>query len=76
MRDDKYRIDQAYRQEQQLALTEQRRQQAEQSRLQSESRRRDAEAAAAARTFRQQAIQDAISRGNYNEAQRLRNLPY
>lgn len=76
MRDDKYRMDQAYRQEQQLALTEQRRQQAEQSRLQSESRRRDAEAAAAARTFRQQAIQDAISRGNYNEAQRLRNLPY
>ena len=76
MRDDKYRLDQAYRQDQQLAQAEQRRQQAEQARLQAEARRRDAEAAAAARTFRQQAIQDAMARGNHNEAQRLRNLPY
>lgn len=76
MRDDKYRLDQAYRQEQQLALAEQRRQQAEQSRLQTEARRRDAEAAIQMRSFRQQAIQDAIARGNYNEAQRLRNQQY
>lgn len=76
MRDDKYRMDQAYRQEQQLALAEQRRQQSEQYRAHAETRRRDAEAAAATRAIRQQAIQDAIARGNYNEAQRLRNQPY
>lgn len=76
MRDDKYRLDQAYRQEQQQALAEQRRLQMEQSRLQAEARRRDAEAATSARAVRQQAIQDAIARGNHNEAQRLRNQPY
>lgn len=76
MRDDKYRMDQAYRQEQQAAQAEQRRQQMEQSRQQAETRRRDSEAAASTRAIRQQAIQDAIARGNYNEAQRLRNQPY
>lgn len=76
MRDDKYRMDQAYRQEQQAAQAEQRRQQMEQSRQQAEARRRDSEAAASTRAIRQQAIQDAIARGNYNEAQRLRNQPY
>lgn len=76
MRDDKYRLDQAYRQEQQVALADQRRQQMEQFRLQAEARRRDAEAAASTRAIRQQAIQDAIARGNLNEAQRLRNQPY
>lgn len=76
MRDDKYRLDQAYRQEQQLAQAEQRRQQMEQSRLQAEARRRDAEAAASTRAIRQQAIQGAIARGNHNEAQRLRSQQY
>lgn len=76
MREDKYRLDNAYRQEQQAAQAEQRRQQMEQSRLQAETRRKDAEAAAAMRTVRQQAIQDAIARGNHNEAQRLRAQQY
>lgn len=76
MREDKYRLDQAYRQEQQAAQAEQRRLQAEQSRLQAEARRRDAEAAASTRAIRQQAIQDALARGNLNEAQRLRNQSY
>lgn len=76
LRDDKYRLDQAYRQEQQLAQAEQRRQQMEQSRLQAEARRRDAEAAASTRLIRQQAIQDAVARGNLNEAQRLRAQQY
>lgn len=76
MREDKYRLDQAYRQEQQAEQAEQRRLRSEQSRAQAEARRKDAEAATAARVARQQAIQDAIARGNPNEAQRLRNLPY
>lgn len=76
MREDKYRLDYAYRQEQQAAQAEQRRLQMEQARLQAETRRKDAEAAAAMRAVRQQAIQDAIARGNPNEAQRLRNLQY
>lgn len=76
MREDKYRLDQAHRQEQQTALLEQRRQQSEQTRLQAETRRKEAEAMAQTRAIRQQAIQDAIARGNYNEAERLRNLPY
>jgi hypothetical protein len=69
MREDKQRIDMAYRQEQQTAQMEQRRQQAE-------TNRREAEAANAMRAVRQQAIQDALARGNVNEAQRLRNLSY
>lgn len=76
MREDKQRLDQAFRQEQQTAQAEQRRQQAEQSRLQAETSRRNAEAANANRVLRQQAIQDAIARGNHNEAQRLRNMAY
>lgn len=75
-REDKYRLDQSLRQEQQLSQAEQRRQQMERDRLLSESRRKDAEAAAATRAIRQQAIQDAIARGNHNEAQRLRNQQY
>ena len=76
MREDKNRLDLAYRQEQQAAQAEQRRLQAEQSRLQAETRRKDAENAAAMRTMRQQAIQDAIARGNHIEAQRLRSQQY
>lgn len=76
MREDKNRLDLAYRQEQQAAQAEQRRQQAEQYRLQAETRRKDAEAAAAMRTMRQQAIQDATARGNHIEAQRLRSQQY
>ena len=76
MRDDKARLDSAYRQEQQVAQAEQRRQQMEQSRLLAEARRRDQDAANQTRAIRQQAIQDAIARGNYNEAQRLRSQQY
>lgn len=76
MREDKSRLDLAYRQEQQAAQAEQRRLQAEQSRLAAETRRKDAEAAAAMRTLRQQAIQDATARGNHIEAQRLRSQQY
>lgn len=76
MREDKQRLDMAFRQEQQAQLTEQRRQQLEQNRQQMEARRRDVEAANATRLIRQQASQDAIARGNYNEAQRLRNMAY
>jgi hypothetical protein len=76
MRDDKARLDYAYRQEQQAAQAEQRRLQTEQSRLQADARRREYEAANQTRAIRQQMIQDAIARGNYNEAQRLRNQQY
>lgn len=76
MRDDKARLDYAYRQEQQAAQAEQRRQEMEQSRLQAEARRREYEATNQTRAIRQQMIQDAIARGNYNEAQRLRNQQY
>jgi hypothetical protein len=34
------------------------------------------EAQAATRVIRQQAIQDAMARGNHNEAQRLRSQQY
>lgn len=76
MRDDKARLDYAYRQEQQQAQAEQRRQQMEQRQLEAEVRRRDSEAANRTRAMRQQAIQDALARGNENEAQRLRNQQY
>jgi hypothetical protein len=76
MREDKNRLDLTYRQEQQAAQAEQRRVQLEQSRLQAEARRKDAENAAAMRSMRQQAIQDAIARGNNIEAQRLRSQQY
>lgn len=76
MREHTQQLNQSFRQEQQAAQAEQRRQQAEQSRLQAEANRRNAEAANATRLIRQQAIQDAIARGNPGEAQRLRNMAY
>jgi hypothetical protein len=76
MREDKSRLDNAYRQEQQQAQAEQRRQQMEQKQFEAEARRRDSETASRTRSIRQQAIQDAMARGNVNEAQRLRNLQY
>ena len=75
-REHKQNFESALRQEQRAEQAEQRRLQAEQARAAAESRRRDAEAQAAARAFRQQAIQDAMARGNINEAQRLRSQPY
>ncbi|MCF8152339.1 MAG: hypothetical protein K9K30_12505 [Burkholderiaceae bacterium] len=76
MREDKRRLDQAYRQEEYAAQQEQRQQQAEQRRLQMEARRKAAETEAQTRAIRRQAIQDAMARGNFNEAERLRNQQY
>lgn len=69
MREDQIRLEQTYQQEQRKA-------QAEQLRQQSENRRKEAEVAATVRAARQQLIQDALARGNVNEAQRLRNQQY
>lgn len=76
MREDKARLDYAYRQEQQQVQADQRRQQMEQRQAEADARRRDYETANQTRAIRQQAIQDAIARGNYAEAQRLRNQQY
>lgn len=76
MREDKARLDYAYRQEQQQAQADQRRQQIEQRQAEIDARRREYEAANQTRAIRQQAIQDAIARGNHAEAQRLRNQQY
>lgn len=75
-RQDKQNFESALRQEERAQQAEQRRVQAEQSRLLAETRRRDMEAQAATRVIRQQAIQDAMARGNHNEAQRLRSQQY
>ena len=75
-RQDRYNFELALRQEQRAEQVEQRRVQAEQARALAEARRRDAEAQAATRMIRQQAIQDAMARGNHNEAQRLRSQQY
>ena len=75
-RQDRYNFELALRQEQRAEQVEQRRVQAEQARAMAEARRRDAEAQAATRMIRQQAIQDAMARGNHNEAQRLRSQQY
>jgi hypothetical protein len=75
-RQDKQNFESALRQEQRAEQAEQRRVHAEQSRLLAETRRRDMEAQAATRVIRQQAIQDAMARGNHNEAQRLRSQQY
>jgi flagellar biosynthesis GTPase FlhF len=69
MREDHTRFERTLQQEQRTA-------QAEQARQQAETRRKEAESAAAARALRQQLIQDAMARGNVNEAQRLRNQQY
>jgi len=76
MREDHTRLERTLQQEQRTAKAEQARQQAEQARQQVEARRKEAESAAAARAVRQQLIQDAMARGNVNEAQRLRNQQY
>lgn len=76
MREDHTRFERTLQQEQRTAKAEQARQQVEQSRQQAETRRKEAESAAAARALRQQLIQDAVARGNVNEAQRLRNQQY
>lgn len=69
MREDHTRLERTLQQEQ-------RKVQAEQARQQAEARRKEAESAAASRAVRQQLIQDALARGNVNEAQRLRNQQY
>lgn len=75
-RQDRQNFESTLRQEQRAEQAEQRRVQAEQARVLAEIRRRDAEAQAATRVIRQQAIQDAMARGNHNEAQRLRSQQY
>jgi hypothetical protein len=69
MREDHTRFESTLQQEQRKA-------QADQARQQAETRRKEAESAAASRAVRQQLIQDALARGNVNEAQRLRNQQY
>jgi curved DNA-binding protein CbpA len=69
MREDHTRFERTLQQEQ-------RKVQADQARQQAETRRKEAESAAASRAVRQQLIQDALARGNVNEAQRLRNQQY
>ena len=76
MREDKRRLDRAYQKEEQADRAEKRRQQSEQRRAESENRKKAYEAARQTRAIRQQAIRDAIARGNHNEAERLRNQQY
>lgn len=76
MREDRRRLDMEYQKEAQAEMAEKRRQQSEQRRAESETRNKAYEAANQTRAIRQQAIRDAIARGNHNEAERLRNQQY